>query len=313
MMRFSLFAAVIAVGIAITVGMLVAPPSDFPEGESLVIIPKGASVSQIATQLSEQRIVAHPEILRTILRITGRASGVQSGIYLFKEPQNLFTVTFRLSVGEYGIPPVRVTFIEGETARQYAQELGSSFPLASPQAYLAVAKPYEGYLFPDTYLLQPSSEPADIIAAQRANFEKRLESLEDDIKASGRSLSEIVILASILEKEARTEESRRMVAGILLNRLKIGMPLQVDAVFGYIFDRPTYHPSLDDLKVDSPYNTYKYRGLPPGPIGNPGLDAIEAALNPAKTPYLYYLTGKDNLMHYAETFEGHQRNREKYL
>ena len=108
-------------------------------------------------------------------------------------------------------------------------------------------------------------------------------------------------------------ESKRVVAGILKNRLKLDMPLQVDAVFGYIFGRGTYSPSYADLAVDSPYNTYTHKGLPPGPISNPGLDSLEAAANPAKTDYLYYLTGKDGLMHYATTHAGHQANRKKYL
>lgn len=104
-----------------------------------------------------------------------------------------------------------------------------------------------------------------------------------------------------------------MVAGILYNRLKLGMPLQVDAVFGYIFGRDTYSPSFADLKVDSPYNTYTHKGFPPGPIANPGFDSLQAALHPAKTKYLYYLTGKDNLMHYATTYAGHQANQKRYL
>ena len=119
-------------------------------------------------------------------------------------------------------------------------------------------------------------------------------------------------MASILQKEVRQPDTMKMVSGILWKRLSIGMALQVDAVFGYIFNKPTYSPSLDDLAVDSLYNTYKYRGLPPGPISNPGLDAIEAALTPTPSKYLYYLTGKDGTMHYATTFEQHIDNR-KYL
>lgn len=104
-----------------------------------------------------------------------------------------------------------------------------------------------------------------------------------------------------------------MVSGILWNRIERRMPLQVDAVFGYIFERATYSPSFADLKVDSPYNTYTHAGLPPGPICNPGLDALLAAARPAKTNYLYYLTGKDGLMHYAMTYAEHQANQRKYL
>ena len=134
-----------------------------------------------------------------------------------------------------------------------------------------------------------------------------------DIAASGHSFSDIIIMASLIEREARRSEDRRMVAGVLWNRIKKGMPLQVDAVFGYIYGRTTYSPSFDDLKIDSPYNTYKYAGLPAGPICNPGLDAIEAALHPAETKYLYYLTGRDGLMRYATTYALHKANIAKYL
>jgi UPF0755 protein len=126
-------------------------------------------------------------------------------------------------------------------------------------------------------------------------------------------LSLLVIMASLLEREAKTLADKRMVAGILWNRIKIGMPLQVDAVFGYIHDRATYSPSFDDLHVDSPYNTYLNKGLPPGPIDNPGLDSIIAAATPTKTSDLYYLTGSDGQMHYAKTFEQHKQNRALYL
>ena len=142
---------------------------------------------------------------------------------------------------------------------------------------------------------------------------RRQHLLLSGIQASGHSLSDIVIMASLVEKEARTDVNRRIVAGVLWNRLALGMPLQVDAVFGYIFDRDTYSPSFEDLKVDSPYNTYTHKGLPPGPISNPGLESIYAALYPTKTNYLYYLTGKDTLMHYARTYAEHVANQTKYL
>ena len=147
----------------------------------------------------------------------------------------------------------------------------------------------------------------------RANFDTKIKALSPAIDASGHSLSDIVIMASLVEKEARTSANRRIVAGILWNRLEKNMPLQVDAVFGYINNRDTYSPSLTDLKIDSPYNTYVYKGLPPGPINNPGLDSLDAAVNPTKTDYFYYLTGSDNQMHYATTYAEHQANQKKYL
>jgi UPF0755 protein len=120
-------------------------------------------------------------------------------------------------------------------------------------------------------------------------------------------------MASILEAEARTTETRKIISGILWKRMEIGMPLQVDAPFQYIIGKNTFQLTTNDLKFDSPYNTYKYKGLPPGPIGNPGLDAISATVNPIKTNYLYYLSDVRGNMHYAKTFAEHVINKEKYL
>lgn len=127
-----------------------------------------------------------------------------------------------------------------------------------------------------------------------------------------RKISDVIIMASILEGEALPKD-RQVVAGILWKRLSIGMPLQVDATFRYINGKGTYDLTADDLKIDSPYNTYIHKGLPPGPISNPGIDAISASLNPIPTKYLYYLTEKDGTIHYAKTFTEHIANKNKYL
>jgi len=287
------------------------PPDDFPSG-SIVSITRGASATEVAQELASMHLIKHPGLLRLFFRISGTGGGIHSGAYLFPSPENLFVVAYRLLSGAYGLPPVRLTFIEGITAREIADQVAGEFEIPAKD-FLQEARQYEGYLFPDTYLFPPSSTAASIVATMRENFETKIATLAGDIQASGRSLSDTVILASLVEKEARQSESRRMVAGILLNRLKLGMPLQVDAVFGYIFNRDTYSPSFADLKVESPYNTYTHTGLPPGSINNPGLDALEAVLNPTKTDYLYYLTGTDDLMHYATTYAGHQANQRKYL
>ena len=292
--------------------VLFSSPADFPAG-SMINIPHGASVPEIAQQLADAHIIAHPVPFQLLLRASGRSTRVQAGAYLFNSPENLFTVAYRLAAGAYGIPPIRLTFPEGETARGAAARITQALPNISESEFLSVAQPYEGYLFPDTYLFSPSSDAEFIVRQMRANFNAKTVLLTDDIIASGHSLSEIVIMASLIEREARAVADRRMIAGILWNRLKLGMPLQVDAVFGYIFNRNTYPPSLADLKVDSPYNTYLHTGLPPGPIANPGIESLQAAISPAKTDYLYYLTGSDDLMHYATTYVAHKANRAKYL
>jgi len=306
------YSFVVAVLLVAGYSLMLAPPLNFPSGD-IVVITRGASVSDIADQLANAHVIRHPSVLNFILRISGASMRVQSGAYLFNSPQNVLSIANRLATGAYGLPPVRITFPEGVTVRDIAEKVAEALPRISAQDFISAGKPQEGYLFPDTYLFQPDSDADSIISAMKANFNSKITSLSGDIQASGHSLSDIVILASLVEKEARTTANRRIVAGILWDRLALGMPLQVDAVFGYIYNRDTYSPSLEDLKVVSPYNTYLHAGLPPGPIDNPGLDSINAALHPTKTNYLYYLTDKNGVMHYATTYAKHQLNQQKYL
>jgi len=289
-----------------------APPSDFPKG-SIISIARGATAPDVAAQLTTARLINHPEILRAVLRITGASAHIQAGAYLFSTPQDLLAIAYRISTGAYGLPPVRLTFPEGDTSRDDAERIAAALPDISASDFISRGQPYEGYLFPDTYLFLASTDVDTMVRTMRANFDTKIAPLTSDVQASGHSLSDIVTMASLVEREARSNASKSLVAGILWNRIKLGMPLQVDAVFGYIYGRDTYSPSLADLKVDSPYNTYLHKGLPPGPISNPGLESIQAALHPTKTDYLYYLTGKDNLMHYAATFAEHLANQRKYL
>ncbi|KKW43705.1 MAG: Aminodeoxychorismate lyase [Parcubacteria group bacterium GW2011_GWA1_56_13] len=291
---------------------VLAPPRDFPSGD-IISISQGASVPDIARQLSDALIVKHPEVLRFVLRISGAGSHVQAGAYFFRTPENALTVAYRLAVGAYDLPPARITFPEGTTVREMALRVAGALPLLPAEDFIRAGKPNEGYLFPDTYLFPPDTTIEKIVATMRENFDAKIRPLLPDIRASGHSLGSVVIMASLIEKEARTTEHRRLVAGVLWNRLALGMPLQVDAVFGYIFNRDTYSPSFADLTVDSPYNTYTHVGLPPGPINNPGLNALNAALHPTKTDYLYYLTDRNGVMHYAMTYAAHQANQAKYL
>ncbi|MDD2657273.1 MAG: endolytic transglycosylase MltG [Candidatus Pacebacteria bacterium] len=291
---------------------LFSAPRDFPTG-SIVTIAKGSSAPAAAQTLAAAHVIAHPLVLELVLRFTRQSGNVHAGAYLFESRQNLFSVAERLVTGAYGFPPVRLTFVEGVTVREAAAQIAEAFPAISAEAFLKEARPYEGYLFPDTYFFSMSADVTSVVKAMRDNFNAKLAPLSADISASGHSLTDIVTMASLVEKEARTSAVRHVVAGILFNRLRLGMPLQVDAVFGYIFNRDTFSPSYADLKVDSPYNTYTHKGLPPGAINNPGLDALDAALHPTKTEYLYYLTDKEGVMHYATTYAGHQANQRKYL
>jgi UPF0755 protein len=174
-------------------------------------------------------------------------------------------------------------------------------------------KPLEGYLFPDTYFFPPMASDQDIIEKMKETFDKKVSPYMEEIKNSGRSLGEIVTLASILEEEVQTTEDRKLVADLLLRRMAMHMPLQVDATLTYEIGKGSLELSTKDLKKDSPYNTYTRRGLPPTPISNPGLDTILAALHPTLNDYLFYLSDKDGITHFAKTHAEHVTNKAKYL
>ena len=288
------------------------PPFGFPVGQ-VVVVQENVPFSETAKMLQEKGVVRSAFLLRAAARVFGADRDVQAGRYLFPEPIGMSSVLYRIANGISGLPTARVTFPEGTTAREMGEVLAAQIPGFSGREYATLAREYEGRLFPDTYDLPLDATPEGVIALQLETYEERMVEVRPMIEAFGISEEEAIIMASILEKEARSEEARRTVAGILWDRIEIGMALQVDAVFGYIHDTDTYHPSFEDLESDSPYNTYKNRGLPPGAIGNPGLDAITAAITPIDTDYLYYLTDPEGVMRYAETFEEHKANREAYL
>lgn len=171
----------------------------------------------------------------------------------------------------------------------------------------------EGFLFPDTYFVfSKNFDPKDLISKMRKNFEKKVvNGLADEFKKSKKTMSEIITMASILEKEVKTKPDYAVVSGILWKRLENEWPLQADATLLYEKEDRTISPT--DLQKDSPYNTYTRKGLPASPIGNPGLETIQAALQPVDSPYWYYLTAKDGKVIYAKTNREHEENKSKYL
>lgn len=255
----------------------------------------GQSVSSVGEELKLLGALRSTLTFKVAARLFG---GAQAGWYSLDTPESAITLAWRVSQGSTGLEPKKVTIPEGSTVREISEVVGVALPGSE-----------EGYLFPDTYNFFPGTPASQIVARMRKRYEEVVAPLRPQIVASGHTELEVITMASILEKEARLPETRRIVAGILWKRIEIGMPLQVDAVFGYIQGIDTFHPTLDDLKIDSEYNTYLYKGLPPGPINNPGEEAIRAALEPTKSSYLYYLTGKDGTMHYAKTFEAHVANK----
>ena len=172
----------------------------------------------------------------------------------------------------------------------------------------------EGYIFPDTYFVDSYTSTNDFIAKALNNFEKKLTpELREEIASQGKTIFEVVNLASIVEREVPAYADKKMIADIFLKRLDINMGLQSDATINFITGKGTTQPSLDDLETESPYNTYKYRGLPPGPISSPGIDSIEAVVYPTANPYYFFLTTDEAETIYGVTHDDHVENKNKYL
>lgn len=274
----------------IPISILFVPARGFPKGQ-VISIPADSTSEDIASQLAAQQVVRSAFELKALARLTGQDRALQSGIYVFAHPLGLLPVLIRLANGEHGIQEARVTLTEGMSNAEMAHAISAQIPGFDTQAFLIAASTSQGYLFPDTYFILPGSTPEDIVQRLHANFDAKIATIQPQITAFGKPLADDVIVASILEKEVKGTKDRQIVAGILYTRLKAGMALQVDAA-----------PS-----------TYTEPGLPPAPIANPGLDSLLAAVTPAKTNYVYYLTDKTGAVHYAQTFDQHRVNIAKYL
>ncbi len=287
------------------------PPSDFPLN-TVVTIEDGESLQNITNQLYQEKIIKFPLIFRSAVILLGGERKVIAGDYLLDKTEGPLDIAYRLIKGQFHLDILRITIPEGWNVYEIADHLEKNLKNFDKETFILLSKDLEGYLFPDTYFIADTARPKTVINMMRANFEEQIKSVTG-LATSTRSLHEIITMASILEGEANTTESRKIVSGILWKRILVKMPLQVDATFKYINGKGSFQLTYDDLKIDNPYNTYVYKGLPPGPIGNPGLDAINAALYPKTTRYLYFLTGKDGKMYYGRTFEEHKRNKALYL
>ncbi|MBI1975833.1 MAG: endolytic transglycosylase MltG [Candidatus Vogelbacteria bacterium] len=287
-------------------------PREFPSAR-LIAIEDGSSIQSVALALKEESIIRAPRLFSALVRLWAPANGVIAGEYSFPEPLSVFGIVRHVTDPVYGPSLIRVTIPEGLHNREIAELLDGKLTNFDTREFIRLAESHEGYLFPDTYFLTKQTSARAIVALMQENFNERLKEITDVVAASGRSLSELLTMASILEKEARSFESRRKISGILWKRLEEGMRLQVDAVFLYILNKGSFELTLDDLKTDSPYNTYKYEGLPPGPINNPGLASIRAAAMPADSPYWFYLSDTFGDFHFARTYEEHKANKRTYL
>ncbi len=281
-------------------GVFAAPP-DFTV-PAIVKVSPGMTLTALSEEMQAEHIVRSAWTLKLIMRLIGANRSVEAGSYFFSAPQDMVTVALRLARGDFELIPTRVTIAEGENVQAIAAQLAKKLAPFDEQGFLNAALPMEGYLYPDTYYFLPGEDPTQITGAMGKDFEIHTAPLAPLIQTFGKPLSDDVIMASILVKEATTDTDRRMVAGILWRRIQIGMPLQVDATFSYILDKSLTQLTGADIHTDSPYNTYLHTGLPPTPIGSPGAEALQEAVTPTPSHYLYYLSDKNGVMHFSATY-----------
>ena len=291
---------------------VISPPDDFPL-EKLITVPEGASLSETSRILEDAHVIRSLLAFRVLVALSGNEQSVHAGDYLFKEPLSVFSVARVVSIGAYGLEPLRMRVPEGATTKDMALIFGGRLERFNKERFLSIARPLEGYFFPDTYFFLPNATEDTVISALRQNFDTHIATLDEQIQKFGKPLSDIVTMASILEREAPPGEDRHIIAGILWKRLAIGMPLQVDVTFLYTLGKGTFQLTTKALITDSPYNTYTNKGLPPGPIGSPSLDALEAAVNPTKTKYLYFLADRSGVTHYSKTYEEQIMKKDLYF
>jgi UPF0755 protein len=206
---------------------------------------------------------------------------------------------------------VVLTIPEGSTRKEIAKIAARVIEDFNEVTFLEVSKGFEGVLFPETYYVPPGFSPQQLFSLLSETYKEKIKSI--NFSESKLSESESIILASIIEREANDTESMRMVSGILQNRMQIGMALQADASMEYVLDKPLKELTPEDLKIDTPYNTYLNTGLPPTPIGNPGLESINAVLSPEPSEFLFYITGNDGNFYYARTYNEHLKNIDLHL
>lgn len=289
------------------------PVNQPSEAAQIFVISKGQGIDDIAKNLHRQHLIRSPVAFKIYVIKSGLSSKIQAGDFRLKPSMDLATLTQELT---HGTLDIWVTLPEGYRREQIAAKISAEFSARGaqfdPAEFLQLTRHQEGYLFPDTYLIPRDASAQNIADLLRQTFDKKVTSTPNQ---SGLTEKEIIILASIVEREAQGSD-RQDIANILFKRLENNLGLNADATLQYLIGNPDNWwpvPTSQDKLIDSPYNTYKYRGLPEAPIANPGLASIKAVLNVQDTPYLYYLHDSQGDIHLAQTLKEHQTNIRRYL
>ncbi|HKW45340.1 MAG TPA: endolytic transglycosylase MltG [Candidatus Eremiobacteraceae bacterium] len=328
MRRIALWTAWIVAVVAIAAGCagwwLVVADTARPEQHVNLIVPQGASIAGIGRQLEAAGVIRSASAFTLFVRARGEGRSIQAAEYDFAPHSSLASVVAVLDAG--GRPPtVWITIPEGYTAAEIGSVLQQR-GIGTRAEFMAVvastnvrfgsvsSRGLEGYLFPDTYEIRIGATPRDAAAILTARF---MHELPRDYVAMARKLRrtvpQIVTAASLIEREAKVDVERPVMASVYYNRLRRGMPLQVDATIEYALPSHKTALSFADLKIDSPYNTYLYAGLPPTPIANPGRASLDAAFHPAATGYLYYVYKGKGRHQFSNTLEEQQAAERRFL
>jgi UPF0755 protein len=289
--------------------------------ETVLVIEPGDSVSEIARALEDGGVIKSALPFKLYVKWSGHSGDLQAGSFDLKTGMSYAAIVDAITSG--GAEEVQVTIPEGYTLKQIGETVraaipsiseeewdaavGAGSPLASDPFIVAAGKPdsvdLEGYLFPDTYRFFSDASSEDVVKKMIGTMQEKAPGITHDQ----------LTLASIVEREVQDPEDMKEVADIFLKRLDAGMALQADSTLSYITGQESAEMTTEDLQYDTPYNTYKYPGLPPGPISNPGMNAIDAVLHPTANDWYYFLTTPEGDVVYARTFEEHVANKNRYL
>ena len=295
------------------------------------VIPKGRSASEVGAKLANEGFIRTPLAFKFYVQLSNKAKKIQAGEYNLSPSLTLVEIVDKLI---HGPDELWVTIPEGlrreEIVEKFVEALDMNLLEAAVfrEEFLKESADSEGFLFPDTYLFPRNVGASVVVNKMTSTFDSMINAFQkallDENAAGGLDNKGIVTLASIIERETRSDEERPIAAGILFKRLEIGMGLQTDATVQYAvanvncklkIESCDWWPVItkDDLLIDSPYNTYNYLGLPPAPIANPGLSSIKAVIHPEDTEYLYYLHDQEGKIHYAKTLSEHNLNVRTYI
>jgi UPF0755 protein len=316
--KWSVAAAIVLVAACVFLFVLTARPPRDQWHITKVFIPKGSTLPEIEKTLAGKGALRYPLAFRILAIGTMTGTKLQHGEYALPTPPSAFELWRKLVSGD--VAKYQVTILDGSTIYDIAETLGN-LELADPGNFLAAATSpdvarkmgtpgptLEGYLFPDTYLFVKDMSPEEILGIMVRRFRRKFTpEMENMAEKDGFTPHQIVTIASIIEKETGMETEKPLISAVIRHRLSLGMPLQMDPTVIYGLKKFDGNLTRKDLRTHHPYNTYKNQGLPPGPISNPGLSSLQAAVNPADTDYLYFVSRNDGSHEFSRTLREHNQ------